>query len=106
MSRRVSITAEDGVAANTSRRLSSIEWGDNHRKNDMGSLAIVDDAQAATEAEHNMSVWQAIKTYPNACAWSVLASTALVMEGYDLVVIGSFFGFRKFRGSHNLSGRY
>lgn len=32
-----------------------------------------------------MGLLQAIKTYPNAVGWSVLASTALVMEGYDIV---------------------
>lgn len=43
-----------------------------------------------------MGLLQAIKTYPKAVGWSVLASTALVMEGYDLVVIYNFFGFPAF----------
>jgi len=43
-----------------------------------------------------MGVWEAIKLYPKATAWSILLSTALVMEGYDLVVINSFFAFRKY----------
>jgi len=92
----ISVTAKDGVAANTGRRLSAIEWGGDRRKSRMGSVGLVDEAKEATDQERNMGVWQAIKTYPKACGWSVLASTALVMEGYDLVVIGSFFGFREF----------
>lgn len=92
----ISVTAEDGTAVNTGRRLSAIEWGGDRRKSRMGSVALVDEAQEAADQERNMGVWQSIKTYPHAVGWSVLASTALVMEGYDLVVIGSFFGFRKF----------
>lgn len=38
-----------------------------------------------------MGVWEALKLYPKATAWSALASTVLVMEGYDLVVINSFY---------------
>lgn len=48
-----------------------------------------------------MGVWEAVKLYPKAVAWSVLVSTALIMEGYDLVVIGSFFAFRKYLGRVN-----
>jgi SP family general alpha glucoside:H+ symporter-like MFS transporter len=33
-----------------------------------------------------MTLWSAVKSYPKAIAWSVLASTCIVMEGYDLVV--------------------
>lgn len=92
----ISVTAEDGVATNMGRRLSAIEWGGDRRKSRMGSVGLVDEAQEAADQERSMGVWQSIKTYPKACGWSVLASTALVMEGYDLVVIGSFFGFREF----------
>jgi len=92
----ISVTAGDGTAANTGRRLSAIAWGGDRRKTRTGSVELVDEAQEAADQERNMGVWQSIKTYPHAVGWSVLASTALVMEGYDLVVIGSFFGFRKF----------
>ncbi|KAL6245551.1 hypothetical protein RBB50_007550 [Rhinocladiella similis] len=84
-----SLTAEDGVITNVGRRVSEVQWG--------GEQDIVDGAQEATEHEHKMGIWKAIKTYPKAVGWSVLASTALVMEGYDLVVIGSFYGFPEFQ---------
>jgi len=58
-------------------------------------VGMLDDARDATNMEHNMTVREAVKLYPYAVGWSILASTALVMEGYDLVVIGSFYGFRK-----------
>lgn len=87
-----SLTAEDGVITNVGRRVSEVQWG--------GEQDIVDGAQEATEHEHKMGIWKAIKTYPKAVGWSVLASTALVMEGYDLVVIGSFYGFREWHTSN------
>jgi SP family general alpha glucoside:H+ symporter-like MFS transporter len=33
-----------------------------------------------------MTLWSAVKSYPKAIGWSILASTCIVMEGYDLVV--------------------
>lgn len=38
-------------------------------------------AKLATEKEHQMSLWQGIKLYPKAVAWSMLISTCIVMEG-------------------------
>lgn len=51
-------------------------------------VGMLDDARDATNMEHSMTIREAVRLYPYACAWSILASTALVMEGYDLVVIG------------------
>lgn len=47
---------------------------------------LVSDAEDATSREHEMTFAQAIKLYPKAVAWSVMMSTALVMDGYDLKV--------------------
>lgn len=88
----IHVVAEDGVVSNMGRRLSSAVFNDGKTNTDF--QGIMDQAQDATDHEHNMGIWQAIRTYPSAVGWSVLASTALVMEGYDLVVIGSFYAFR------------
>jgi hypothetical protein len=45
-------------------------------------LGLVDEAKEATAQEHQMSLWQGIKLYPKAIGWSVLLSTAIIMEGY------------------------
>ncbi|KFX98677.1 hypothetical protein O988_04261 [Pseudogymnoascus sp. VKM F-3808] len=50
-------------------------------------------ARNATEREHNMTLLQAIKLYPKAVGWSLLLSTTVVMEGYDLLLVTSFFAF-------------
>lgn len=71
------------------------------------------DAQAATAKEHNMTLWQGLKLYPKAIGWSLLFSTVIIMEGYDVVLMGSFYAYPTFRkkygnlqpdGSYELPG--
>lgn len=47
---------------------------------------LVSDVEDVTNREHKMNFVQAIKLYPKAVAWSVMMSTALIMDGYDLKV--------------------
>lgn len=47
-------------------------------------------AKNATDKEHNMSLWQGLKLYPKAVGWSMLISTCIVMEGYDLCLLSNF----------------
>ncbi|CEL06488.1 Putative Maltose permease [Aspergillus calidoustus] len=54
------------------------------------------EAQAALDKEHSMTALQALKTYRKAVAWSILMSCAIIMEGYDVVLIGSFFAYPEF----------
>lgn len=48
------------------------------------------EAKAATEKERSMTLLEGIKLYPKAVGWSMLLSTCIVMEGYDLVLLGRF----------------
>jgi hypothetical protein len=50
----------------------------------------VNSAKTATEAEQKMTLMQGIKLYPKAIAWSMLISTCIVMEGYDVCLINNF----------------
>jgi SP family general alpha glucoside:H+ symporter-like MFS transporter len=52
--------------------------------------SLVNRARAATEKEHNMTLRQGIKLYPKAIFWSMLISTCIVMEGYDVCLINNF----------------
>lgn len=47
------------------------------------------DAAQATAKEHNLTLRQSLRAYPKAIAWSVLLSTAVVMEGYDTLLVSS-----------------
>ena len=89
------IRIEDGAVANMSRRMSAFQWTDSRRGTQTDFQGVIDEAREATETEHKMGIIEAVRTYPKAVGWSVLASTALIMEGYDLVVIGSFYAYRE-----------
>ena len=51
---------------------------------------VVQNAKNASDKEHAMTLWQGIKLYPKAVAWSVLISTCIVMEGYDVCLLSNF----------------
>jgi len=57
---------------------------------------LIRNARLATEKEKDMSLLQGIKLYPKAVGWSVLISTLIVMEGYDLSLLSNFYGFPQF----------
>ncbi|KAF2266117.1 sugar transporter [Lojkania enalia] len=57
---------------------------------------VINNARLATEKEHKMSLWQGLKLYPKAVFWSILISTCIAMEGYDLCLLSNFYGFPQF----------
>ena len=57
---------------------------------------MVEDAKAATDKEQSMTLLQGIRTYPKAVAWSVLISTCIAMEGYDISLVNNFYAFPPF----------
>jgi hypothetical protein len=58
---------------------------------------VTHDAKGGVAREKNMTFTQAIKLYPKAVGWSLLLSTAIVMEGYDTALLGNFYAFPQFR---------
>ncbi|KAL7424685.1 hypothetical protein Q5752_000369 [Cryptotrichosporon argae] len=54
-------------------------------------------AQAADDADRALTIKQALRRYPVAVFWSMFLSLALVMDGFDIVVIGSFYGQTQFK---------
>lgn len=56
--------------------------------------------QNASAREHDMTIMQAVRLYPKAVMFSLAFSTAVIMEGYDLSLVGSFFGFPQFRNRY------
>lgn len=55
------------------------------------SSNIIEDASNAEARERTMTLMEGIKTYPKAIGWSIVFSSAIIMEGYDLTILGSFF---------------
>ena len=67
-----------------------------HPEVNQTDLKTSNEAHAVIEKEHNMTPWQALRIYPKAVGWSLLLSCAIIMEGYDVVLLGSFLGFPAF----------
>jgi SP family general alpha glucoside:H+ symporter-like MFS transporter len=67
------------------------------------------DAKKASDSEHSMSLIQGVKLYPKAIMWSVIISTCIAMEGYDVALVNNFYAFEPFRrqfGEEISPGRY
>lgn len=54
-------------------------------------------AARATEAEHRMGFRRSLRVYRKAVFWSVAMSTAIVMEGFDINLLNSLYGFPSFQ---------
>lgn len=69
---------------------------------------ILKDAKAATDKEHKMTLLQGIRLYPKAVFWSLLISTCIAMEGYDVCLLGTFYAFPAFnkKYGHLTDGTY
>ncbi|KAM5352975.1 hypothetical protein ACJ41O_005697 [Fusarium nematophilum] len=75
-----------------------------HHEEAAHAEALASEAKVAAEAEHHMSLMEAVKTYPKAIGWSVLLSSTLIMEGYDLALLGNLYAspvFNRKFGSYN-----
>lgn len=113
-------TVKDG---NSGLHVEASDTGLEHLK-DVGlrDATLASGALEGTAQEHSMGVFQALKTYKRAAFWSIrmcaaihdrpkylflltlsahyiatVISTTVVMEGYDVTLISSFFGYPTFR---------
>ncbi|KAI1372586.1 sugar transporter [Hypoxylon crocopeplum] len=64
---------------------------------------VIRNARLATEKEHKMTLWQGLRLYPKAIAWSVLISTCIVMEGYDVSLVNNFYAFPQFNQKYGVA---
>lgn len=51
-----------------------------------------------------MTLWQGLKLYPKAVAWSLLISTCIAMEGYDVCLLSNFYAFPAFNKKYGVLG--
>ncbi|KAK5175118.1 uncharacterized protein LTR77_000255 [Saxophila tyrrhenica] len=59
-------------------------------------------AKAASDKEQKMSLLQGIRLYPKAIGWSVLISTCIAMEGYDVCLVNNFYAFDPFNRKYGV----
>lgn len=70
---------------------------------------LTQDANKASKSEQSMTLMDGLRLYPKAVAWSVLLSTAIIMEGFDKVLIGNLIAVPAFKqrfGSQLADGTY
>ncbi|CAG8906483.1 unnamed protein product [Penicillium egyptiacum] len=82
--------AKDDIAS-ARNALADIE-----RQDSVPMAKATNNAKSGAEAEHKMTLLQGIRTYPKAIAWSVLISTCIAMEGYDISLVNNFYAFPQF----------
>ncbi|KAJ6574336.1 putative maltose porter [Mycena capillaripes] len=54
------------------------------------------DAIEAENSEHSMKVMEAVRAYPMACFWAFVMSFTIIMESYDVFLMGSFVALPAF----------
>ncbi|KAI1086454.1 sugar transporter [Rostrohypoxylon terebratum] len=64
---------------------------------------VIRNARLATEKEHKMTLMQGLRLYPKAIAWSILISTCIVMEGYDISLVNNFYAFPQFNQKYGVA---
>ena len=58
---------------------------------------VIRGAKAATENERKMTLLQGVRLYPKAIGWSILISTCIAMEGFDVCLLPNFYNFPRFK---------
>ncbi|KAJ5897135.1 uncharacterized protein N7473_006534 [Penicillium subrubescens] len=58
---------------------------------------LVEKARRASAFEHNLTNWDAFKLFPKAVVFSFILSLAIIMEGYDTSLLGSFYAYPTFQ---------
>ena len=53
----------------------------------------VEQVPAAVTKEHNLGLKQGLRAYRKAIGWSILLSMAVIMEGYDTILVSQYSAF-------------
>jgi len=69
---------------------------EDHLRQTKAMNEVTRNAKTATDKEHKMTLLQGLKLYPKAVGWSLLISTCIAMEGYDVCLLSNFYGFPQF----------
>ncbi|KAG7808739.1 hypothetical protein KL921_003821 [Ogataea angusta] len=59
-------------------------------------VEISTNAQNNEHQEKHMSLKEGLKTFPKAACWSIVLSTAIIMEGYDTMLLNSLYSMQSF----------
>lgn len=105
----VSVVVSEAHVPIDEKKAAIVTETDADMERDKAANAVIGSARAAAEKEQQMTLMEGVRMYPKAIAWSVLISTCIVMEGYDVCLINNFYGFSQFNrkyGQQLASGEY
>ncbi|KAJ8114718.1 hypothetical protein OPT61_g3462 [Boeremia exigua] len=74
----------------TDRELKTIDFSN------IDTQDLIREAEASDVADRALTVMEALRKYKKAVIWAMFLSTSLIMEGYDVVIITSFYGQTQF----------
>lgn len=60
-----------------------------HNETSRNDAEFLHAGKEATEFEQKLSLKEALKYYPWSAFWSIMLSASIIMEGYDIVLIGN-----------------
>mmetsp|Transcript_5247 Transcript_5247/g.5956 ORF Transcript_5247/g.5956 Transcript_5247/m.5956 type:complete len:555 (+) Transcript_5247:764-2428(+) len=66
------------------------------------NVAINEDARQATDHEHTLTLREAFKSHKPAILWSMVLSATIIMEGYDNILMSSFFAYPSFQKKYGV----
>ncbi|KAI0151718.1 general substrate transporter [Xylariaceae sp. FL1272] len=72
-------------------------YGNNNKGPPVEDSHNASEAYQAWRAERTAGVWESIKSNKRAVLWSMAISATLIMEGYDTILISSFYGYPTFQ---------
>jgi hypothetical protein len=64
---------------------------------DEGELAQLSFDPRRRRSQAQMGVREAVRAYPSAIFWSLAVSTCVIMEGFDSILVPSFYAFPTFQ---------
>ncbi|KAJ0277553.1 hypothetical protein COL940_004444 [Colletotrichum noveboracense] len=64
---------------------------------DLPTKTVDEDVAEGLEFEHNLTFRQAFGIYYKAILWCLVISTCVIMEGYDQILVQSFFAYPQFQ---------
>lgn len=64
---------------------------------DKDPRVLIQDDENNAPIEQDLTPWQAVRAYPMAIFWCIVISTCVIMEGYDAILIQSFYAYPQFQ---------
>ncbi|KAL6872197.1 general substrate transporter [Trichoderma novae-zelandiae] len=68
----------------------------------LGNHDLMNDAFNGENREHEMGVWQAVKSHPWACLWAFIMCFTIVMESFDMFLNGNFVALPAFQKKYGV----